>query len=205
GRLRLDSLLVNKYLDLPGRMSARLSAGYYEEMFAGAGGQLLYPSRDGRWALDLMVDGLRQREPGDNLALRDYSVLTALVSGHYRLPWYGLTATVRAGQFLARDDGIRYELNRRFRSGVEIGAWYSITNGHDITGPGSPDEPYRDKGVYLAIPLSSMLTMDTRETARLSLSPWMRDVGQMVVPPDDLYRLMEPGIRTADGGPFPLQ
>ncbi|MBK8161619.1 MAG: YjbH domain-containing protein [Gammaproteobacteria bacterium] len=205
GRLRLDSLLVNRYLDLPGRMSARLSAGYYEEMFAGAGGQLLYPSRDGRWALDLMVDGLRQREPGDNLALRDYSVLTALVSGHYRLPWYGLTATVRAGQFLARDDGIRYELNRRFRSGVEIGAWYSITNGHDMTGPGSPDDPYRDKGVYFVIPFSSMLTMDTRETARLSLSPWMRDVGQMVVPPDDLYRLMEPGIRTIDGGPLPLQ
>lgn len=191
GYLRLDSLLLNKYLDLPGRMSARLSAGYYEEMYAGAGGQLLYPSRDGRWALDLMVDGLRQREPGDNFAFRDYSVLTALLSGHYHWPRYGLTATARVGQFLARDDGIRYELKRRFRSGVEVGAWYTVTDGHDTTGPGRPGNPYRDKGVFMTIPLSSMLTMDTQETASLSLSPWMRDVGQMVVPPDDLYRLVE--------------
>ena len=205
GRLRLDSLLLNRYLDLPGRMSARLSAGYYEEMYAGAGGQLLYPAADGRWAVDLMVDGLRQREPGDNFALREYSVLTALVSGHYRWPRYGLTATARVGQFLARDDGVRMELKRRFGSGVELGAWYTVTDGRDTTGPGSPDEPYRDKGVFLSIPLSSMLTMDTRETASLALSPWMRDVGQMVAPPDDLYRLLERGALGGDGVPLPLK
>lgn len=198
GRLRLDSLLLNKYLDLPGRISGRLSAGYYEEMYAGVGGQLLYSSRDGAWAVDLMMDGLRQREPGDNFALRDYSVLTTLLSGHYRWPAYGLTGTVRIGQFLARDNGVRYELKRRFGSGVEIGAWYTITDAHDETGPGSPGEPYRDKGIFVSIPLSSMLTTDTRETARLSLSPWMRDVGQMVVPPDDLYQLMEPGAVSGD-------
>ncbi|MCC6208604.1 MAG: YjbH domain-containing protein [Gammaproteobacteria bacterium] len=203
GRLRLDSLLLNKYLDLPGRVSGRLSAGYYEEMYAGVGGQFLYSSRDGDWAVDLMMDGLRQREPGDNFAFRDYSVLTTLLSGHYRWPEYGLTGTVRIGQFLARDDGIRYEMKRRFGSGVEIGAWYTITNAHDETGPGSPGEPYRDKGVFVSIPLSSMLTTDTREIARLSLSPWMRDVGQMVVPPDDLYRLTERGVITDDGGPLP--
>jgi hypothetical protein len=128
-----------------------------------------------------------------------------LLSGHYHWPAYGVTATARAGQFLARDDGIRYELKRRFRSGVEVGAWYTITNGHDITGPGSPDEPYRDKGVFLTIPLSSMLTMDTQETAHLSLSPWMRDVGQMVVPPDDLYRLVELGAIPGDISSLPLK
>lgn len=191
GYLKLDSLLINKYLDLPGRMSARLSAGYYEEMYAGVGGQFLYMSRAGNWAVDLMVDGLKQREPGENFSFRDYSVLTSLLSAHYTWPEYGLTATARAGQFLAKDDGIRYEFKRRFRSGVEVGAWYTVTNGHDITGPGSPDAPYRDKGVFLAIPLSSMLTMDTQESAYIALSPWMRDVGQMVVPPEDLYRLME--------------
>jgi hypothetical protein len=198
--LRLDSLLLNKYLDLTGRTVARLSAGYYEEMYAGMGGQILYGSLGGNWAVDLTVDGLKQREPGDNFSFRDYSVLTALVSAHYRWPRYGVTATARIGQFLAKDDGIRYELKRRFRSGVEIGAWYTITNAHDITGPGSPGAPYRDKGVFMTIPLSSMLTRDTQETAYIALSPWMRDVGQMVVPPDDLYRLMERALDVkADG------
>lgn len=194
GRLSLDSLLVSQYLDLPGRVNGRVSAGYYEEMYGGIGGQLLYSSRDGKWAVDLAVDGLRQRDPGDNFAFRDYSVLTTLLSGHYRWPEYGLTGTVRIGQFLAKDDGIRYELKRRFGSGVEIGAWYTITDAHDETGPGSPGEPYRDKGVFVSIPLSSMLTMDTQESAGLSISPWLRDVGQMVVSPGDLYGLMEQGL-----------
>ena len=102
-----------------------------------------------------------------------------------------ILATARAGRFLAGDDGIRYELKRRFRSGVEVGAWYTLTDGHDITGPGSPGAPYRDKGVFVAIPLSSMLTADTRQSARIALSPWSRDVGQMVTPPDDLYQSLE--------------
>jgi hypothetical protein len=198
GYLKLDSLLLNKYLDLNGRAMARLSAGYYEEMYAGMGGQILYRSLD-NWAVDLMVDGLKQREPGDNFSFRDYSVLTTLVSAHYRWPRYGLTATARLGRFLAKDDGVRYELKRRFRSGVEIGAWYTITDGHDITGPGSPGAPYRDKGVFVTIPLSAMLTRDTQETAYVALSPWMRDVGQMVVPPDDLYRLIERAPDSVDG------
>ena len=41
GRLRLARLLVNQYLQPAERIYARLSAGYYEEMFAGTGGQIL--------------------------------------------------------------------------------------------------------------------------------------------------------------------
>ena len=35
------------------RVYARASAGIYEEMFSGAGGQVLYLPRDGRWAVDI--------------------------------------------------------------------------------------------------------------------------------------------------------
>jgi hypothetical protein len=42
--------------------------------------------------------------------------------------------------------------------------------------------------------LNAMLTKDTRATARLSLEPWTRDVGQMVVSPGDLARLMEKNV-----------
>jgi hypothetical protein len=203
--LRLDSLLLNKYFDLPGRMYGRLSAGYYEEMYAGVGGQVLYLLRDPDWAVDLMVDAVQQREPEENFALRDYSAVTALLSGHYHWPNYGVTATARVGQFLARDDGVRFELKRRFGSGVEVGGWYTVTNERDITGPGSPEDPYHDKGIFLTIPLSAMLTRDTRETGQAALSPWARDVGQMVVPPDDLYRLVEYGTISRGINPLPLK
>jgi hypothetical protein len=50
-----------------------------------------------------------------------------------------------------------------------------------------------------------MLTRDTRETGQAALSPWARDVGQMVVPPDDLYRLVEYGTISRGINPLPLK
>jgi hypothetical protein len=190
-RLRLNTLLLNRYALLERRWYARLSAGYYEEMYAGAGGQVLYLPRQGDWALDLAVDALRQRAPGEAFGFRDYSVVTALVSGHYRFPAPGVTLTARAGRFLAGDEGVRLEIKRRFRSGVEVGGWYTWTNEEDITGPGAPGDPYRDKGIFVSIPLKALLTRDTQERASMALGDYARDVGQMVASPGDLYRLVE--------------
>lgn len=190
-RLRLDSLLLNKYSLLDERWYGRLSAGYYEEMYAGAGGQVLYLPRRGDWAADAAIDALRQRAPGEAFGFRDYSVITAIASVHYRFPVHGVTATARAGRFLARDEGVRLELKRRFRSGVEIGTWYTWTNEDDVTGPGTPDSPYRDKGLFVSVPLNAMLTRDTQERASMALADYTRDVGQRTASPGDLYRLAE--------------
>lgn len=189
--LRLLELLLNKYYLFGERLYGRLSAGYYEEMFAGAGGQILYLPRWGKWAVDLSVDWVKQRDPDDAFGFIDYSVLTALAGFHYRFPKFGITTTVRAGRFLAKDDGVRFEVKRRFRSGVEVGGWFTVTDIDDITSPGSPDDPYRDKGIFLSVPFNIVLGRDSRATANFSLSPWTRDVGQMVDSPGDLYRLME--------------
>lgn len=191
GRFKLPRLLLNQYLQPAQHVYARFSAGLYELMFAGAGGQLLYLPGRGNWAADLSVDRLRQRSPDGVFEFRDYDTLTALGALHYRIPAWGLTATVRAGRFLARDNGVRFELKRRFRSGITFGAWYTRTDGDDITSPGSPGDPYYDKGIFMSIPLGSMLTRDTRARSELSLSPWTRDVGQMVVSPGDLYTTLE--------------
>jgi membrane-associated phospholipid phosphatase len=82
-------------------------------------------------------------------------------------------------------------LKRRFQSGIEAGFWYTLTNGNDITSPGPPSRPYHDKGLYVSIPLGSLLTKDTQALVTYTLAPWTRDVGQMVVSPGDLYTLME--------------
>ena len=189
--VRLLSLLVNKYFQPGERVYTRLSGGYYEEMFGGAGGQILYLPKWGNWAVDFTADYLKQREPGETFDFRDYSVLTALGALHYRFRNAGVTTTLRMGRFLAKDDGVRFELKRRFRSGVEVGAWFTDTDIDDITSPGTPDDPYQDKGIFLSVPLNSMLTRDSRNIASFSLAPWTRDVGQLVESPGDLYRLVE--------------
>jgi hypothetical protein len=191
GRFILDHLLINRFLQLQPRLYARASLGYYEEMYAGLGGQLLYFSKTSPWAADINVDYLRQRDTNGDFGFRDYKTTTAIAALHYHWQSQGLTFTVRGGRFLAKDKGLRYEFQRRFRSGVRIGVWYTVTDGHDITKPGKPDDPYHDKGIFLSIPLGSMLTKDTRATARFAISPWTRDVGQMVKSPGDLYTIVE--------------
>jgi hypothetical protein len=71
-----------------------------------------------------------------------------------------------------------------------VGAWYTWTNGNDITSPGSPSSPYHDKGIFLSIPLAAFLTSDIQSRGYYAISPWTRDVGQQVSAPD-LYRIME--------------
>lgn len=190
-RVRMESLLLNQYLK-PGReLYARVSGGYYEDMFAGVGGQVLYWPEGQNWAVDVAIDALRQRSSETPFGFREYDTITAIGSLHYRLPELGVTATARVGRFLAKDNGVRFELSRRFRSGIEFGVWYTVTDGNDITTPGSPASPYHDKGFFFSIPIAGLLTRDTRTTAGFSLSPWTRDVGQMVASPGDLYRLVE--------------
>ncbi|HUF21658.1 MAG TPA: YjbH domain-containing protein [Burkholderiales bacterium] len=188
---KVTRMLVNRFYHPSERVYARTSAGIYELMYAGAGGQVLYLPPAERWATDLSVDWLKQRDFRGFFGFRDYETVTAIGSVHYRIPYYGLTATVRAGRFLAKDNGVRFEMKRRFASGFEVGAWYTFTDGKDITSPGSPSSPYYDKGIFATIPLNLMLTRDTQAVARGSISPWTRDVGQMVVSPADLYSVVE--------------
>ena len=190
GRFKLNRLMLNQYLNPAERWYARVSGGFYEEMYRGVGGQVLYLPTDARWATDLSVDALEQRGYKGWFDKRDYRTVTAIGALHYRLP-YGMTATARAGRFLARDTGVRLEFTRRFQSGIEVGAWYTKTNGRDITNPGTPSNPYNDKGIFMSIPLRTMLTADTQAVAGLALSPWTRDVGQMVASPGDLYGMIE--------------
>jgi membrane-associated phospholipid phosphatase len=189
-RIKLNKLMVNQYAMPAEQWYARVSGGFYEEMYRGAGGQLLYAPKDTRWAADLSVDALQQRGFRGWFDARDYRTVTAIGALHYRLP-DDMTVTARAGRFLAKDNGVRLEFKRRFRSGMEIGAWYTKTNGKDITNPGSPTNPYNDKGIFLSISINSMLMSDTQASANIAISPWTRDVGQMVASPGDLYDMIE--------------
>jgi membrane-associated phospholipid phosphatase len=189
-RFKLNRLLLNKYITADEGIYLRVSGGLYEEMYRGVGGQALYLPRDSRWAADVSVDALEQRGYKGWFDKRDYRTVSALGALHYRLP-YDVTATARAGRFLAKDNGVRVEFKRRLPSGVEIGAWYTHTNAKDITNPGSITNPYHDKGIFLSVPLNIMMPSDTQSTAGFALAPWTRDVGQMVASPGDLYDLME--------------
>jgi len=187
-RLRLDHLLLNRVFQPSERTYARVSGGWLEQMYGGVGGQWLYVERGTPWAFDLSVEAVRQRDFDGRFGFRDYQTVTALAAMHYKLP-YQSTFTMRTGRFLARDYGARFEIKRRFRIGMELGAWYTVTNAVD-TGIGT-ERNYRDKGVFVSIPFEALLPADTRLTTGFSIAPWTRDPGQMINSPVDLYQMLE--------------
>jgi membrane-associated phospholipid phosphatase len=189
-QFKLMRLSAVKFYHPAPRVYAKASAGVYEEMFSGAGGQVLYLPRDGRWAVDLEAHAVRQRDFDGWFGHQDYRTVTAIASLNYRMA-QGVTGTLRAGRFLAKDEGVRAEVKRRFASGWEVGAWYTVTNGNDITSPGSPSNPYHDKGIFMVWQLDTLLTRDIQASASFGLSPWTRDVGQMVSAPGELYSALE--------------
>lgn len=189
--IKLNYLLLNNYNKLSTQLFLRTSLGYYEEMFAGLGGQLLYLTKDRKWIFDVAIDRLKQRDYDGRFKFLDYETTTAIASAHYHYRPIGLRLSTRYGQFLAKDKGLRFELSRRFQNGIRTGFWYTKTNGNDITTPGSIDNPYNDKGIFMSIPLNILLTKDTKSRSNISISPWSRDVGQMVTSPDDLYWVVD--------------
>jgi membrane-associated phospholipid phosphatase len=186
--VKLDHLLMNNVYHLSERTYARLTGGYIEQMYAGFEAQWLYVARGTPWAFDVTVDPVKQRDFDGGFRLQEYQTVTALAAVHYKLP-YQSTITVRTGKFLARDVGARFEVKRRFRTGMELGAWYTLTNAVD-SGVGN-EKNYRDKGVFVSIPFEALLPNDTRVSSGFSLAPWTRDIGQMVRSPVDLYDQLE--------------
>jgi membrane-associated phospholipid phosphatase len=188
--VKLDHLLLNRVYQTSERTYARVSGGYIEQMYAGAEGQWLYVPRGAAWALDLSVDAVQKRDFDGGFKLQDYQTVQALAALHYRLP-YQATFTTRAGRFLAGDYGARFEIKRRFRIGMELGAWYTVTNAVDL---GVDGTNYRDKGVFVSIPFDALLTNDTKVTTGFSLQPWTRDAGAMIRSPVDLYDSLEKSL-----------
>jgi len=158
-------------------------AGYLESMFAGAGGEFLWRPQGQRWALG--IDGYQvwQRNFDRLFGLQKYNIFTGHVSLYYASPWYDLNFVVRAGQYLAGDRGLTFQITRRFSTGVEIGAFFTKTNiSSQQFGEGS-----FDKGIFVRIPLGWALPIETQGQWGIDLRPVQRDGGQELIGDATLY------------------
>ncbi len=162
---------------------AEVKAGYLEDMFMGAGAQILWRPDGYRWAIGADVYQVWQRNFDRLFGLRDYHVATGHVSVYYQSPWYGIEMAVHGGRYLAGDWGGTLEISRRFASGVQIGAFATLTNVPFAKfGEGS-----FDKGIIIRIPLEWMLPINTQSVANLDFRPLTRDGGQRLANDDSLY------------------
>jgi hypothetical protein len=183
---------------------ALAKAGYLESMFAGAGGEILWRPEGQRWTLGADVYEVWQRGFDRLFDLQDYSTFTGHISLYYASPWHELNFMVSAGQYLAGDRGLTFQVTRRFSTGVEVGAFFTKTNvSSERFGEGS-----FDKGILIRIPLGWSLPINTQGQFNMDLRPVQRDGGQRLSGDTVLYgetqRVSEAemGNITTGGSPF---
>jgi hypothetical protein len=189
----VDRLLFDQIVPLGACTHGRLSVGYLERMYTGAGAEVLGYLADGRWAIGLEGNWVKKRDPDTPWALLEQSNHTVLGNLYYRYLPLDITLKTQVGRFLAGDNGGRLEFHRRFDTGAQIGFWYSLTHTGDLTGF---NRGYSDKGISLSLPFATFTNHPTRRMLRYSISPWTRDTGATVDHWQQVYNV------TADLVPF---
>ena len=177
-KVTFDRLLADQVVRLGERTFARATVGYQELMYAGVGGEILYVIGDGRLSAGISADWERKREPGFTLGFRDLDTHTLQGNVYYSLfPDLGVTTHLYGGRFMAGDKGVGIRTSREFRTGARVSFWYTYT---DTSGFSSYNKGYHDKGVALLLPARMFYQEDMNERYRYAISPWTRDVGQLV-------------------------
>jgi membrane-associated phospholipid phosphatase len=147
--------------------------GMLEWMYGGVGGEWLYRPWRSPFAFGIDANHVRQRDFGQKLSFRDYSVNTGHATLYWDTGWNDVQVNLSAGRYLAGDMGATLDLRRSFRNGVSIGAWATKTNvSKEQFGEGS-----FDKGIYVSIPFEAMLPLSSYSSANLVWNPLTRDGG----------------------------
>lgn len=195
GEQWIGSLNVDYITKLAPEWYGRLSAGLFELMFGGIGGEVLYRPVGKRWAAGFDVNYVRQRDFDGKLGFQEYDVVTGHLSYYHRLPFYEVLATVRAGRYLAKDVGATLELSKTFESGVTFGIFATKTNvSAEEFGEGA-----FDKGFFVSVPMDLFFASPTRQHGGLTFRPLTRDGGQFLAIPQPLYGVTDGADASAVG------
>lgn len=174
GRLMADQVVKGPY-----GVYGRVSGGILELMYTGFDGEVAVPVLDGRVFLGASGSAVKKRDPKDVFGLKSDDVkewyTTAFGNVRLNVPEYDTWFDVKAGRFLAGDNGARFSVTK-FVKGVTVTVWYGVTD----TSVFDDDENqgYHDTGFMVTIPIRLFKGEDSRTSYWYSLSPWTRDVAQ---------------------------
>ena len=178
----LENLYIARSWKLSSNLYARSSLGYFESMYGGASGELLWKPVSSPLALGVEANYVRQRAYDQRLGFLDYKTFTGHASAYYELG-NGYLMKVEAGRYLAGDYGGTFSLDRTFANGWSVGGFFTLTNvSAEEFGEGS-----FDKGFRFQIPLDWFLGRSSRNSFGTTIRPVQRDGGQKVYVPGRLY------------------
>lgn len=192
---RVAMLAFDQVGELPWRIQGRFSTGIFESAYAGFGTELFRYFHDGLWGVGLESETVRKRDVSDNFALRDdidQWFTTGFLNVYAQLwPSQGLDGGIKVGRFLAGDSGIRLEVRRTFKH-FTLGAFFTKTDTSKFQG--EQNRTYDGlKGVYIRIPFSIFQKKDTPGQFGYTMTGFVRDPGQTVRQPSQLYPISPEG------------
>jgi hypothetical protein len=162
---------------------AKVSAGIFEPMFSGFGGEILYKPFDMNYGIGLELWKVRQRTFRQLFRSSDYSTLTGHMSFYYREPNTRILFHVKGGRFLAEDSGFSFNFSREFKSGLNMGVFFSLT---DISKAEFGEGSF-DKGFFFNIPIQVFFDQYSRGSSGFGLRPLTRDGAQALVVAQPLW------------------
>ena len=199
GNNALVRLEANYIWSPASQVYTRLSAGIFEEMYAGVAGEALYRPSGRPYAVGIDVNRVRKRGFDERFDFLDYQVTTGHLNFYYEIPYYDTLARVSWGRYLAGDWGETFDVSRRFRNGVVAGIFATFTN----VSAQQFGEGQFDKGVYISLPLDLFFLRSSRRAAGFVFRPLTRDGGQFVRDGVDLYGVVSSGSVSATERSWP--
>ncbi|MDB4816144.1 YjbH domain-containing protein, partial [Gammaproteobacteria bacterium] len=159
--------------------------GYFEEMFGGFGGEILYRPFNKSYALGLSSHKVYQRDYNQRLGFLDYSNITSHISLYRQFP-SGVLAKLSSGEYLAGDKGSTLDISRRFKTGFTLGIFATFTNlSKEEFGEGS-----FDKGFYFSIPTKLFYPDYRSGSISFGLHPLTKDGGAILNHHHTLYGIV---------------
>jgi hypothetical protein len=183
----ISSLLLSYRWRLSPDLNAILKGGYLESMYGGFGGEILWHPDRSRFAVGVDLYQVWKRNYDRLFGFQSYHVLTGHISLYYQSPWHHVGFKVMYGRYLAKDHGFTVELFRRFSTGVEIGAFATLTN----VSAAQFGEGSFDKGIIIKIPFDWILPIPTQSQFSMDLRPLTRDGGQRLTGDTTLYNRLQ--------------
>lgn len=177
----------------------RLGAGYFETAYGGASWEALYYPVNFNWAIGLeaavvwkrryyglwFYNKIRKLTP-EGVIWVPFTGFQYFVDFYYDYKPLNLDFKISAGQFLARDKGVRFDIGRTFQSGLRVGLWYTLTNANDVVNR----QRYYDKGFSITMPLDFFMNKSSRTRAGYAMAAWLRDCGAKACTGKELYHTL---------------
>ncbi len=172
----VDRMQLNYFSNPFKNIYTKLTAGILEQMFGGVGGEILYRPYHSNMAIGADLFYVRQRDFNQLFDFQKYDTFTGHLTLYLREPNTGVLFQLKGGRYLAKDSGFTFDFSRRLKTGIQIGAFFSLTDISDEEfGEGS-----FDKGFYFNIPIDLFSPYYVKRNFAWGLRPVTRDGAQTI-------------------------